>query len=118
MASKIPEGAYLKDLSAQYNHLTVPRHLRLFSRLDSEMWGEVVVSEGEVNLFLEGQREPIRCLPDAPGIIPVDAPFRLESTGKPARFQLRYYHEPRLRDEGELATLLAANPAQRRGPGA
>lgn len=118
MASKIPEGAYLKDISAQYNHLTIPRHLRLFSRLDPEMWGEVVVSEGEVNLFLEGQREPIRCLADAPGIVPVATPFRLESTGKPARFQLRYYHEPRLRDEGELATLLAANPALRRGPGA
>ncbi|HKI98235.1 MAG TPA: hypothetical protein VKB51_07165 [bacterium] len=113
MASKIPEGAYLKDISAQYNHLTIPRHLRLFSPLDPEMWGQVVVSEGEVDLMLEGQREPIRCMPEAPGVIPVDTPFRIESTGKPARFQIHYYHEPKLRDEGELASLLSASSAER-----
>jgi hypothetical protein len=116
MASKIPEGAYLKDISAQYNHLTIPRHLRLFSPLDPEMWGLVVVSEGEVELYLQGQREPVRCLPGAPGVIPVDTPFRIESGGRPSRFQIHYYHEPKLRDEGELAGLLAAGPAWRQRP--
>lgn len=116
MASTIPEGAYLKDISARYNHLTIPRHLRLLTPLDPEMWGKVVVSEGEVNLYLEGQAEPIRCTPDAPGVIPVDTPFRLESAGRPARFQIHYYHEPKLHDEGELASLLAASSAQRHRP--
>jgi hypothetical protein len=116
MASSIPQGAYLKDISAQYNHLTIARHLRLFAPLDPEMWGQVVVSEGEVDLFLQGQREPIRCTPADPGVIPVETPFRLESTGRPARFQIRYFHEPKLRDEGELATLLAASSSQRHRP--
>lgn len=116
MASTIPEGAYLKDISAHYNQRTIPRHLRLFTPLDPEMWGLVVVSEGDVDLFLEGQREPIRCTADAPGVIPVDTPFRLESTGRAVRFQIHYYHEPKLRDEGELATLLASSSAERHRP--
>jgi hypothetical protein len=116
MIRKIPEGAYLKDLSAQYNHLTIPRSLRQFARLDPEMWGELVASEGDVNLYLQGQSEPIRCLPDAPGVIPVDTPFRIESTGRPVRFQIRYFHEPKLRDEAELASLLAASCAARQAP--
>lgn len=116
MASTIPEGAYLKDISAQFNHLTIPRRLRLFAPLDPEMWGQVVVSEGEVDLFLQGQREPIRCTLDAPGVIPVDTPFRLESTGRPARFRIHYFHEPKLRDEGELASLLAASSSERHRP--
>jgi hypothetical protein len=116
MASKIPEGAYLKDISAHYNQLTIPRNLRQFAPLDPEMWGQVVVSEGEVDLYLQGQREPIRSTPQAPGIIPVDTPFRLESTGRSARFQIHYFHEPKLRDEGELTALLAASSAGRQRP--
>jgi hypothetical protein len=49
-------------------------------------------------------------------VIPVETPFRLESTGRPARFQIRYFHEPKLRDGGELATLLAASSSQRHRP--
>lgn len=116
MASAIPEGAYLKDVSAYYNHLTISRHMRLFSPLPPEMWGRIVVSEGAVDLHLEGQREPVRCLPDAPGIIPVDTPYRIESTGQPVRFRIEFYHEPRLKDDAELASLLAANAAQRHRP--
>ncbi len=113
MASRIPEGAYLKDISAHYNHLTISRHLRQFSVLDAETWGEVVVSDGDVDLYLQPQREPIHCTPSAPGIIPVNTPFRIESTGRPVRFDIRYYHEPKLRDGGDLAVLLAASSAQR-----
>ena len=116
MADAIPAGAYLKDISAHINHLTIPRHMRLMTPLDPELWGRVVVSEGEVDLYLEGQRDPIRCLPDAPGVIPADTAFRIEATGKPARFQIQYYHEPKLRDGSELATLLAATGTQRRQP--
>ena len=113
MASGIPAGAYLKDISAYYNHLTIPRQLRQLSGLDPETWGEVVVSEGEVDLVLQSRRDPIRCTAEAPGVIPVDTPFRLESTGRPARFQIRYYHEPKLRDGTDLASLLASGSAQR-----
>jgi len=113
MASGIPEGAYLKDISAHYNHLTIPRRLRQFSTLDPEMWGEVVVSEGEVDLFLQSRGEALRCTPKQSGVIPEGTAFRLESTGQPARFDIRYYHEPKLSDGGELASLLAAGSAQR-----
>lgn len=113
MASAIPQGAYLKDISALYNHLTIPRHLRQFSPLDPEMWGRVLVSAGAVDLILQGQGSPVRCTPEAPGIIPVDTPFRIESTGKPTRFQIHYYHEPKLSDSGDLAKLLAENASQR-----
>jgi hypothetical protein len=116
MASGIPQGAYLKDISAQFNQLSIPRHLRQFSTLDAELCGQVMVSEGEVLLSLEGQREPIRCTPENPGVIPIGAAFRLESAGRPARFQIRYYHEPKLKDGTELAALLASSSAQRHRP--
>ncbi len=117
MATEIPAGAYLKEVSAFYNQFTIPRHLRLFSALDAEMWGQVVVSEGEVDLYLEGQSQPIRCMSDAPGVIPAATPYRIEGTGKPVRFQLHFFHEPKLRDDAELATLLAGNAGQRRPTG-
>jgi hypothetical protein len=118
MATAIPTGAYLKDVSCLYNHLTLPRHLRLLSPLEPELWGRVAVREGAVDLFLEGQREPLRCLPGAPGIIPADTPFRLEGAGQPVRFLIEYWHEPRLKDEGELTTLLASSAADRQRAGA
>lgn len=114
MASAIPQGAYLKSLSAHFNEHTLLRHLRGMVPLEPEQWARVVVDVGEVELFLEGQREPIRCTPSAPGVIPADTPFRLEPPAKPARFQLHYYHEPKLRDDGELATLLMASSRSRR----
>lgn len=108
MASAIPEGAYLKDISATYNEHTLSRSLRTLSPLEPEMWARVVVFSGEVDLILDGQREPVRCTPQAPGIVPVDTAFRLAATGKPVRFHLEYYHEPKLRDDAELAGLLAS----------
>jgi len=115
MDKDIPPGAFLKDISAQINQHTLPLQLRTFSPLAPELWGRVVVSEGEVDLFLDGSSQPRRVTPAAPGIIPVDTPFRLESTGKPVRFQIHYFHEARLTDEKELATLLAGRQAGRRG---
>jgi hypothetical protein len=115
MAKDIPPGATLKDLSAQFNQFTIPLRLRTFSPLEPEMWGKVVVSEGEVDLFLGGVAKPLRVTPAVPGIIPADTPFRLERTGKPVRFQIHYFHEARLTDGKELATLLAGRPAERRG---
>lgn len=114
MASAIPEGAYLKDISATYNEHTLARSLRTLSPLAPEMWARVVVFSGEVDLILEGQREPVHCTPQAPGIIPVDTAFRMAATGKPVRFHLEYYHEPRLHDATELASLLASGAKGRR----
>ncbi|MCH9046304.1 MAG: hypothetical protein IIA40_09370 [SAR324 cluster bacterium] len=115
MAHNIPMGAYLKDLSPLVNQHTIPHAMQVFSPLDPEIWGKVVVSEGEVNLFLAGSEKPIRCTRESPGIIPADAPYRLESAGKPVRFQIHYYHEAKLADADELSALLAAAPARRRG---
>jgi hypothetical protein len=56
----------------------------------------------------------MRCLPGAPGIVPADAPFRIEGTGQPVRFLIEYWHEPRLKDAGELSSLLASGAADRR----
>ncbi len=115
MAHNIPVGAYLKDLSPLLNQHTIPLAMRVFSPLDPEIWGKLVVSGGEVNLYLADSEKPIRCTPESPGIIPADTPYRLESAGKPVRFQIHYYHEAKLADADELSALLAAAPAGRRG---
>ena len=114
MASAIPQGSYLKGVSPHYNQFTLPRGLRSMAPLEPELWARVVVEEGEVDLVLEGQRVPIRCTPSVPGIIPAATPFRLEPPAHPARFQLHYFHAPRLLDEGELASLLTASAQSRR----
>lgn len=111
----IPDGAYLKDISAKYNHLTIPRELRVFSELPPEMWGWVLVEEGDLDLFVgSGSAKPTRVTPQQPAVIPVDTPFRVAATGRPVRFQIYYYHEPRLTDEDELASLLAQGARERR----
>ncbi|MCH7477424.1 MAG: hypothetical protein IIA14_04915, partial [SAR324 cluster bacterium] len=47
MSQELPEGTYLKDISAHFNHLTIPRELRAPGLLPPETWGRLVVEEGE-----------------------------------------------------------------------
>ena len=107
MSQELPEGTYLKDISAHYNHLTIPRELRAPGRLPPETWGRLVVEEGEIQLFVEPGAATLRVTPAAPGIIPADSTFRVEDAGVPARFYIEYHHEPRIRDAAELSRLLA-----------
>lgn len=106
ISAGIPKGAYLKDLSPHINAQTIPNRLRVFSGLDPETWGQVVVSEGEVNLLLEGQK-PKLLSSGVEGIIPPGTRFNLESSGENGRFQILYYHEKSLDDGKELASLLS-----------
>lgn len=101
----IPQGAYLKDLSARFNQNSLPRWLRVFSPLPPELWGRVVVMEGKVRLIVEGQ-EPVTATPQTPAVIPESTEFRVESTGEPCLFYIEYWHEPKLKDADELAGLL------------
>ncbi len=106
MAVEIPKGAYLKDLSPHINAQTIPNRLRAFSALEPETWGQVVVSEGEVNLLFEG-RQPKLLSPEMEGIIPPGTRFNLASSGENGRFQILYYHEKSLDNGKELASLLS-----------
>ena len=107
MSQELPQGTYLKEISAHYNHLTIPRELRAPGALPPETWGRLVVEEGEIQLFVEPNGDALRVTPAAPGIIPADSTFRIEEAGVPARFYIEFYHEPRIRDAAELSRLLA-----------
>ena len=106
MSQELPEGAYLKAISAHYNHLNISRELRAPGALPPETWGRLVVEEGEIQLFLEPGGDALRVTPADPGIIPADSTFRIEEAGIPARFYIEYYHESRIRDAAELSRLL------------
>ena len=104
MKPQLPSHATLKDISATYNEHTIPRELQLSHTLPPEIWAEVVVAEGEVELKTGGKA--VRVTQEQPVLIPPHTPFSLASRGKPVRFSLRYYHEPVLHDGKELAGLL------------
>lgn len=114
MPETIPPDLVLKDLSAFFNHNSIPRELSVFSWLPADQWARVVVSEGEVFLLFGGE-DKARCLtPDEPGVIPPEKRFRLASTGKSGRFQILYYHSAAMDDAARLARLLAQGAAERR----
>lgn len=113
MSQALPEGAYLKDVSAHYNQLTIPRSLLLAAPLQPEIWGRLVVETGMLRLFLDGGMQAAMVTPESPAIIPAGAKFRVEEAGEPVRFYLEYYHVPRLDDGAELADLLSRAPARR-----
>ena len=115
MAAEIPPGAYLKDISPHINQNTIPHDLRALAPLAPETWARVVVSEGEVNLYLARSEQAIRVTSDASVAIPADTPFRLAGSGLPVRFQLHYFHEAPLDDGPELAKLLAEGASGRGG---
>lgn len=115
MAAEIPPGAYLKDVSPHINQNTIPHEMRVFAPLEQDTWARVVVSQGEVHLYLAGSEQAVRVTTDASAVIPADTPFRLEGTGLPVRFQLHYFHEPTLDDGADLAKWLAEGAAGRGG---
>ncbi len=107
MAHQLPEGAYLKEISAHFNQNTIPRSLLAQSTLEKEMWARVVVEEGHVNLRLGKNAESERVVPGQAAVIPSETPFSLASSPDPLRFYLEYYHGPRLSDAAELASQLS-----------
>lgn len=113
MSQELPRGAYLKDISAHYNHLTISRALRRSAPLPPGIWGRVVVEQGALKLFLDGGGEATIVAPASPALVPGGAKFRVEESGSPLRFYLEYYHVPQLEDGAELAGLLSRAPARK-----
>lgn len=110
---EIPAGAYLKDISAHYNQLTLPRHFLAGHALPAETWGSLVVETGEVELSLPGSEPSQRVTPGGPAVIPPQTRFRLEVKSKGAQFFLKIYHEAKLADAVELAGLMGRGASRR-----
>ncbi len=106
MPREIPPGAALKDISAHFNHLTIPRALQVRAPLPPQIWGRLVVEEGSVRLMLESSPDMERVTADSAAVIPRDTAFSIGADSGPARFYLEYYHEPLLADGKALAGLL------------
>lgn len=102
----IPDGAFLKAVSAHYNELTLPRELKLSNVMERDIWGRVVVEAGEINLHLSTNGNPQCLTPENPGIIPPEAVFHLETTVLPVRFYVEYHHTPLLNNPTDLAASL------------
>jgi len=113
MPETIPPDLVLKDISARFNQNSIPRELSVFSHIPPDHWARVDVTEGEVFLLFGGEDKARCLLPDEPGIIPPEKPFRLASTGKTGRFQIFYYHPPALDDAETLAGLLGQRASER-----
>ncbi|HUJ73275.1 MAG TPA: DUF1971 domain-containing protein [bacterium] len=109
---ELPTGAYLKDISATYNQFTIPRALKVLQPLPPETWGQVVVTEGELNLTLAGQGSQ-RVVAGQPALIPPGTLFKVDATDKPCVFCLHYYHEPELTNPQELTRLLGRGTPRR-----
>ncbi len=114
MSQALPEGAYLEDISAHYNQLTVPRSLLADSHLEPEHWARVVVEEGRLTVRIGGQPQP--AAPGQPAIVPPETPFGINPPADAVRFYLEYYHEPLLDDPAELASLLGRRGGGRSRP--
>lgn len=106
MAHELPEGAYLKDISAHYNQHTIPRHLLVPSLLETDMWARVVVEKGHLNLRLGKKGETERVLPGQPAVIPTDTYFSFGAAPEEVLFYIEYHHGPKLADPAELASQL------------
>jgi tellurite resistance-related uncharacterized protein len=105
-SARLPEGAYLKDISAWYNQNTIPRNLLATHSLPVEHWAAVVVEDGEVQLFLNGAKTPVIVTPVEAAVIAPETPFHVGSSGKPVRFCLHYFHERMETDPKQLAGML------------
>ena len=115
MSQSLPSGAYLKDISAHYNQLTIPRAMRHAAPLPAEVWGRLVVEEGSLGLYLDGGSQATKVAPDSPALIPGGTEFRVEEMGSPLRFYVEYHHVPRLDDGAELAGMLSRVPTRKSG---
>ena len=103
MAEEIPQGSALADISARYNHHTVPREMARLSVLPRERWGRVVVEEGGLELAFAPPASPRRLDSEQEGIIRPGVPFKITPTTQPLRFYIEYYDEPRMHDAAALA---------------
>ena len=112
MAHELPEGAYLKDISAHFNQRTIPRELLAPSRLEPETWARVVVEEGQLTLRV-GKGGPEGVSAEIPAIVPPETEFSLSAAPDPLRFYLEYYHESRLDDASEVAAQLGRRSSAR-----
>ena len=113
MAQALPRGAYLNDISAHYNHLTIPRSLRHDAPVPPEIWVRVVVEEGSLRLFIAGASQAMVATVESDGLIPGGAKFRVEVAGSPVRFYLEYYHVAQIDDGAKLAGMLSRAPARK-----
>jgi hypothetical protein len=111
----MPQGAYLKDISAHYNQFTIPLALRKFAPLPADVWGRLVVEDGTLKLYLDGGSQATTVTAESPALIPGGAEFMVDGTGSPVRFYVEYHHVPLLEDGAELASLLSRSPARKSG---
>ena len=109
MDPTLPSHAVLKDISATYNQHTIPREFLAAHTLPPEIWAQVVVAEGELDLKRSG--ETLRVTAGRPAVVQPNTPFSLQPTGKPVRFCLHYFHEPVLQDGRSLAAQLGRKRA-------
>ncbi len=103
MAEAIPSGAFRFELSATYNRDTIPRELSRLSTLPAEVWAQVIVEAGELDLSFGSAATVQRLSPGQDGIVPPETPFKFSAAGGSLQFHVEYYHEPRLTDAALLA---------------
>lgn len=106
MPDELPSGALLVDLSARYNHDTIPRSLARFLPAPRGCWARVVVEKGGLELAFPGGTPSQRLDSMDAGIVPPGTPFKIAPTEKPLRFQIEYYRKPRLGDGEDLAAAM------------
>jgi len=109
MDAKVPAHATLKGISATYNQDTITRELLHGDETPHEIWAQVVVAEGEVDVKIGGAQ--VRVTPGNPAVIPPNTKYAVAGTGKPVRFHLNFFHEPILADGKSLASQLGRRVA-------
>ncbi len=102
---ELPKGAFLKEISATYNEHTIPRVLLVPQVAPPDLWCQVIVVEGRIQVALAGSAQPFEATPDAPALIPPGTAFRVLPAQDPVRFCLHYFHVPLVEDLGAQAML-------------
>ena len=101
----LPSNVYRQDISAQISHLTIPRQMLAGQMLPPNVWMQVVLLQGEVDLVLDDS-EHARLTPGKTGVVAPQQRFRLAATGQSALFCLEYFHEAKQLDANRLAQAL------------
>jgi tellurite resistance-related uncharacterized protein len=109
MDVQIPAHATLKEISATYNQDTISRILLDGDVLPHDLWAQVIVADGEIELKVSKQKTVVT--PASPAVIPPDAQFSFAGTGKPVRFHLNYFHVPVFSDGKSLASQMGRRVA-------
>ena len=109
MEAKVPPHATLKGISATYNQDTIPRTLLHGDVSPAEIWAQVIVADGEVDLKVAGRQ--VRLTPETPAVIPPNTLYSFAGTGKPVRFHMNFYHDPVISDGKSLAGLMSRRVA-------